>query len=64
MAAAQGDKEITDEVLWHCLEKEVESRDAYKDALDNNNQFYGQPLPNQGRGLDLSRVKGKRLIGG
>jgi AAA+ superfamily predicted ATPase len=61
MAAANGDKKITDEVIWHCLEKEVESRDAYKEALDNNGQFYGTALP--GRGASLQRVPGKRLIG-
>lgn len=59
MAAAQGDKEITDAVLWDCLEKEVAARDAYKDALDSNNQFYGTPLPNNGRSVDLTRVRGK-----
>lgn len=60
MAAAGGDKEITDAVLWDALEKEVAARDAYKEALDSNNQFYGTPVPHQGRGL--VRVPGKTQV--
>lgn len=57
MAAARKAKEITDEILWDCLEKEVEGLTAYKAALDGNKQVFGTPLPN--RGQDLVRTRGK-----
>lgn len=43
-AAAGGHKEITDAILWECLEKEVESLEAYSDALNSHNPMYGRPI--------------------
>jgi AAA+ superfamily predicted ATPase len=61
-AAAAGLKEITDDILWDCLEKEVESLESYKDALNSHNPFMGRPLPGQGRSLSMSRAYGRRDI--
>jgi SpoVK/Ycf46/Vps4 family AAA+-type ATPase len=60
MAAAQKATEITDDILWDCLEQEVESLDAYKEALDSNKQVFGTPLPNAGQ--DLVRERGRIKI--
>lgn len=59
--AAEGKNEISYNTLLGCLEAEVESLTNYKEALDTNRQFFGTPLPNQGR--DFNRVKGKKLLG-
>lgn len=62
MAAAQKATEITDEILWECLEREVESQEAYTEALGSNEQVWGTPLPNRGAGMttrsDLKRGRG------
>jgi ATPase family associated with various cellular activities (AAA) len=60
LSASLGAKEITDEIIWECLEKEIESRDDMQDAITNRGGFFGTPLPNAGRGVDLARMRGKR----
>lgn len=62
LAAARKLKQITDEVIWECLEKEVESLDTMQDAIAAHNPWYGTPLPNAGRGTDLQRVRGKATL--
>ncbi len=61
MAAARRAKEITDEILWDCLEAEVEGLTAYKKALDGNTQIYGTKMSQQAQ--DLVRQRGKVLRG-
>lgn len=66
MAAALKAKAITDEILWDCLEKEIESRDTMAEAIESRAGAYGTPLPNAGRGMsrdkDIVRTKGKRRV--
>lgn len=57
MAAAQKATQITDDILWDCLESEVEGLTAYREALESNKQVFGTALPNAGR--DLVRQRGK-----
>lgn len=69
-AAAGKLKEITDDVIWEALEKEVESMDAYTSAMDAHNPWYGTPIKGgMGGGLapvsrdvEMTRVRGKREI--
>lgn len=60
-AASAKAKLITDDILWDCLEKEVESMESFQDALENNQQFYGTPLANQGRGHKLIPTGRKQI---
>jgi ATPase family associated with various cellular activities (AAA) len=58
MAAAQKLTQITDEVLWEAMEKEIEAMEAYHEELANNKQWYGTPATT----ADLKRVRGKTQI--
>lgn len=51
MAAHRKLIEITDDVLWECLEKEIASSDAFTAEREKNTQVYGTPLPNHGHDL-------------
>jgi len=45
---------ITDDILWECLEKEVESLEAYTGAIDSYNPWYGNAIKG-GVGASLVR---------
>jgi hypothetical protein len=61
-AANAGHTEITDEVLWNCLEKEVASAEAMQEAIEGNTQFYGTPL--KGRAFTKNDARTRKVIGG
>lgn len=62
MAAAQKAETITDQMIWECLEKEVESMEHYQEAINSNPQFYGTPI-NQ-KDQQMIRERGKRMLRG
>jgi AAA+ superfamily predicted ATPase len=63
-AAATGLKEITDEVLWDSLEKEVISLQDYKKALDAHNPYYGTPVQGgAGGGMSVARGVADKIRG-
>lgn len=63
-AAATGLKEITDEVLWDSLEKEVISLQDYKKALDAHNPYYGTPVSGgAGGGMSVARGVANKIRG-
>lgn len=61
-AAAAQHTEITDDVIWEALEKEVESMDAYTSAMNAHNPWYGTPIKGGlgGGGLEMVRSSGNK----
>lgn len=59
-AAASGADKITSAVIWEALEQEVESLAAYKDALEQNNQWFGQALTTAS--AEIARERGRQVI--
>lgn len=57
-AAASKAKRITDDIIWDCLENEIASSQAFTEAIDNNQQWYGTPMTSKG----MARVREKGEI--